>query len=153
VSVLGPVIFSETPWRHCQGNGDYLLSGLLPAKGRSDFAELFAPAGPPKTDKNTLYLVALTVPRHQLLERFERRQASFLALLHLHRCRRIMEKFKQMGGIKSEQWARSARNRHHVRRQSPNGLPVMELTEGWHARSTATGDSNDHSQRTRRKSP
>src|ERR1019366_2501060 len=46
---------------HCQGNGDYLLSGLLPAKGRSDFAELFAPAGPPKTDKNTLYLVALTV--------------------------------------------------------------------------------------------
>src|ERR1019366_643769 len=48
--------------RHCQGNGDYLLSGVLPAKGRSDFAELFAPAGPLKTDKNTLYLVALTVP-------------------------------------------------------------------------------------------
>jgi hypothetical protein len=47
---------------HCQGHGAYLLSGLLPAKGRSDFAELFAPAGPPKTDKNTLYLVALTVP-------------------------------------------------------------------------------------------
>src|ERR1035437_5983088 len=51
---------------HCQGNGDYLLSGLLPAKGRSDFAELFAPAGPPKTDKNTLYLVALTVPVREI---------------------------------------------------------------------------------------
>jgi len=63
------------PIGHCQGNGDYLLSGLLPAKGRSDFAELFAPAGPPKTDKNTLYLVALTVPSHGIM--LEARRQGF----------------------------------------------------------------------------
>jgi hypothetical protein len=58
IATIKASLFTSTSLPHWA----YGLGGLLPAKGRSDFAELFAPAGPLKTDKNTLYLVALTVP-------------------------------------------------------------------------------------------
>lgn len=54
----------DQPWTYgrCQGNGNY-LPGVRPRpEGRSDFPELFVFSWPARTEKNTLYLFALTVP-------------------------------------------------------------------------------------------